>query len=276
MPKALLNLGCGHRYHRDWINIDVEPAGPDVRRHDLSRGIPMPDASCSVVYHSHLLEHLRSDDARAFLRECLRVLEPGGVIRIATPDLEAICRDYLAALERIDRDEPLAREDAEWMRLELYDQTVRERGGGAMAPFFARRAIANLAFVRQRIGTEADGLIAVSAAPSGIRWAGLAHASRFALRQARRAAVVLVAGRSGLRAFDAGTFRFAGEVHQWLYDRHSLADLLRDIGFADPVRQTATSSRIAGWSAFELDAGADGQPFKPDSMYVEAVRPRLS
>lgn len=26
--------------------------------HDLSRGIPFPDASVDVVYHSHMLEHL--------------------------------------------------------------------------------------------------------------------------------------------------------------------------------------------------------------------------
>jgi predicted SAM-dependent methyltransferase len=273
MPKTMLNLGCGHRFHRDWINIDIEPASPDVRRHDLSRGIPMPDASCSVVYHSHMLEHLRRDDARAFLRECLRVLEPGGVIRIATPDLERICRDYLAALERIDRGEPHARDDAEWMRLELYDQTVRERSGGAMAEFFARGGIANPGFVRERIGAEADAIRAALTAPPS-KWPGFARALRFASRQARRIAVAIVAGRSGLRAFDAGTFRFAGEVHQWLYDRHLLSDLLRETGFAEPSMQSATTSRIANWSAFELDAGADGAPFKPDSMYIEAVRPK--
>ena len=27
--KKMLNIGCGHRYHKDWVNIDVDPAGPE-------------------------------------------------------------------------------------------------------------------------------------------------------------------------------------------------------------------------------------------------------
>src|SRR4051812_23878919 len=46
------NLGCGERYHAEWTNIDITTPGPGVIQHDLSRGIPLPDASCEVVYHA--------------------------------------------------------------------------------------------------------------------------------------------------------------------------------------------------------------------------------
>ena len=102
------NLGCGSQICPDWINIDLVRTGPGVVAHDLSTGIPLPDASCEVVYHSHVLEHLRRPDARFFMRECFRVLKPGGILRVAVPDLEQICRQYLLALDR----ERLATHDA--------------------------------------------------------------------------------------------------------------------------------------------------------------------
>ncbi len=58
--RPYLNVGCGSYYHQDWINLDIVPVGPEVRQHDVSRGLPLPDASCEAVYHSHLLEHLQA------------------------------------------------------------------------------------------------------------------------------------------------------------------------------------------------------------------------
>lgn len=56
--------------------------------HNLAKGIPFPDGSVDVVYHSHLLEHLDRDVAERFLREVQRVLRLGGIQRIVVPDLE--------------------------------------------------------------------------------------------------------------------------------------------------------------------------------------------
>ena len=56
--------------------------------HDLVYGVPFPDQSVDVVYSSHFLEHLDPQSGRRLLQECLRVLKPGGLIRICVPDLE--------------------------------------------------------------------------------------------------------------------------------------------------------------------------------------------
>ena len=55
---------------------------------------PWPDASAEAIYSSHTLEHLSRDDGARLLRECSRVLAPGGVIRIVVPDLGVILSDY--------------------------------------------------------------------------------------------------------------------------------------------------------------------------------------
>ncbi len=75
---------------------------PEVIVHDLREGIPAPDDSVDVVYHSHVLEHIDRDVAPAFLRECLRVLKPGGIIRVVVPDLERAAEEYLGAIAGLD------------------------------------------------------------------------------------------------------------------------------------------------------------------------------
>jgi ubiquinone/menaquinone biosynthesis C-methylase UbiE len=50
--------------------------------------LPLADASADVVYTSHMVEHMTRDEARQFLAEARRVLRPGGVLRIAVPDID--------------------------------------------------------------------------------------------------------------------------------------------------------------------------------------------
>jgi ubiquinone/menaquinone biosynthesis C-methylase UbiE len=89
-----LNLGCGSRFHPTWTNLDAISSNAAVRACDLNKGIPFPDNSFQVVYHSHVLEHFPKDKAFELMQECRRVLETGGVIRVAVPDLEQIVRMY--------------------------------------------------------------------------------------------------------------------------------------------------------------------------------------
>jgi predicted SAM-dependent methyltransferase len=60
----------------------------------VRKRFPLPDASFDLVYSEHMLEHLTYAEGQGCLRECRRVLKPGGVIRVATPSLERIARLY--------------------------------------------------------------------------------------------------------------------------------------------------------------------------------------
>jgi predicted SAM-dependent methyltransferase len=85
-------LGCGSNRIEQWINIDLSDQA-DISW-DLTFGIPINDASCQIIYNEHLLEHIPIDQAVEFLRECLRVLQPGGVVRIAMPSLSHLAQRY--------------------------------------------------------------------------------------------------------------------------------------------------------------------------------------
>lgn len=117
-----LNVGCGKTAPPGWVNIDKAPSvflsrWPGVRRvlravrvlsdgqaeglptgvvhADVTRRIPAEDSSVDFVYGAHMIEHLSRWQALAFASECRRVLRSGGILRVATPDLEAMIRDYV-------------------------------------------------------------------------------------------------------------------------------------------------------------------------------------
>lgn len=62
---------------------------------DLTQPLPFPDNCVSVIYSSHLLEHFEYADLVKFLKECLRILKPGGVFSAAVPN----ARIYLEAYQ---------------------------------------------------------------------------------------------------------------------------------------------------------------------------------
>jgi predicted SAM-dependent methyltransferase len=277
------NLGCGSQICPGWINIDIISTGPSVVAHDLSTGIPLPNASCEVVYHSHVLEHLKRSDAQFFMRECFRVLKPGGILRVAVPDLEQVCRQYLLTLDQALAKETYAAYDYEWIMLELFDQIVRPQSGGSMHAYLQQNPLPNEVFVYERIGEVGRQMVSSLRASVG----QVAHSSgnlslgigAFLRKIGWRMGVQLVqklvfwaAGRRFIEAYRLGRFRLGGEVHQWMYDRYSLAQLMMSVGLNDPRQESALTSRIPGWTDVPLDVLPDRTVRKPDSLFMEGLR----
>jgi predicted SAM-dependent methyltransferase len=90
-----LHLGCGNNVIAGWANVDAD-AVDGVIAWDLRRPLPAPDASFDYVFSEHFIEHVTRDEALRLLRECVRVLRPGGVLRTSTPDLRKLVSEYLA------------------------------------------------------------------------------------------------------------------------------------------------------------------------------------
>ena len=254
----LLNLGCGHRHHQDWINIDVQSTGPGVRAHSLYAGIPFPDEAIDVVYHSHVLEHFPKRFTPIFLKDCHRVLKPGGIIRVIVPDLERIMRTYIDLLERSLQGDIEAQKRYEWIMLELFDQMVRNQSGGDMLEYWKQQHIPAEDFVIERCGSEAKSVI------NSVRNNPSANVpSQDIYLQAIRNKDASLIQRIGL-------FRISGEIHQWMYDRYSLTKLLQEAGFTDIKVCRANESAIPNFNSYLLDIEPDGKVRKPDSLFMEA------
>ena len=122
-----VNVGCGSTPTSGYLNFDNSPsvrlanyprvcrlllkvglleqtqfefatkaaASGNIRWADAARHIPVPDASCVVLYSSHMFEHLGRAGVDGFLREARRILAPNGVLRIVVPDLMGLARRYV-------------------------------------------------------------------------------------------------------------------------------------------------------------------------------------
>src|SRR5213080_3965436 len=89
-----VNIGCGGNPIQGWINLDVA-SHPGVYFWDCRSGLPFSDGAVPAIYSEHFFEHLDLEsEARPFLRECLRCLQPGGVLRIVVPDAGAYLRAF--------------------------------------------------------------------------------------------------------------------------------------------------------------------------------------
>jgi predicted SAM-dependent methyltransferase len=249
-----LNLGCGNRYNKSWVNIDFAKTCSDVIAHNLLLRFPFEDNTFDVVYHSHLLEHFTLKDAKTFMGECCRVLKVGGIIRVVVPDLEQICRLYLKSLERADLGEQEWKANYQWIMLEMFDQCVRNQSGGEILKYLLQEPIPNETFLAGHLGSYYKVLRQ-----------GISSNKQHLLR-------MVSSNPIDLTEAEIGRFRKSGEVHQWMYDRYSLRILLENIGFHEIKIWTAYESYLTNWQGFHLDTDADGSIYKADSLYMEGIK----
>lgn len=276
--SRLLNVGCGQRYDRRWVNLDLSSRDASVVQCDINHGLPFADGSFDAVYHSHVFEHLKPEQGQRLLKECFRVLAPGGVLRIVVPDLEKIAQLYLQKHQSAWSGDESAAIDYRWMKMELLDQLVREKSGGRMGPYMASSAIQNSEFVRQRVGDEfyrcrvSMDIDNVRQPSWMVRFRDVTRSFR---QQLARRCVRWLLGKDKVEAFEEGLFRDQGEIHRWMYDRYSLRQLCQQFGFEGFDVCSAFESRIEDYVDYQLDADQNSIR-KPDSLFVECVKPRVA
>jgi predicted SAM-dependent methyltransferase len=90
-----LNLGCGPHILAGWTNLDLEQR-PGVTLCNLANGLPsmIEENSVGFIFTEHFIEHIPLSAIQQLLRDCHRVLRPGGTIRISTPSLNYLVELY--------------------------------------------------------------------------------------------------------------------------------------------------------------------------------------
>lgn len=96
-----INLGSGHWKLSGWVNVDLDMASQPEVCANLAGGLPFQDGVAALMHTEDFIDQLELPQAMGFLRECHRILQPGGVIRILTPDLEKLATLYLHERERL-------------------------------------------------------------------------------------------------------------------------------------------------------------------------------
>lgn len=95
-----INVGCGNRVLPGYENLDLYVKHPGVTRMDV-RCLPYHDGTIDEVLAEDIIEHFSRLEWKKVLAEWVRVLKPGGVIRLQFPEM----RELADALLHADTDE---------------------------------------------------------------------------------------------------------------------------------------------------------------------------
>ena len=98
------HLGCGSQYLRGYLNVDFPPTHHNVN-HDVVADLytdilSMSFDSCEEIRSHHFFEHFNYFDTMVLLFKWTNSLEINGKLIIDLPDLEELCKAYLAADEQ--------------------------------------------------------------------------------------------------------------------------------------------------------------------------------
>ncbi|WP_211284770.1 class I SAM-dependent methyltransferase, partial [Mycobacterium alsense] len=88
--KRCLSIGSGPDVIDGWLCTDLIPLRRETVYLDATKRWPMPSASFRYMACEHMIEHVPYEAGLRVISEAHRVLQPGGVLRISTPDLEVI------------------------------------------------------------------------------------------------------------------------------------------------------------------------------------------
>lgn len=257
-----LNLGCGDKYIIDdvWENVDFH-GSEHVKGANILQGLPYEDSSVDVVFSSHMLEHFTKSQAKSHVQECYRVLKSNGVIRIVVPDLENICEEYLRILSKVREDESYAKK-YEYVILELLDQMTRMESGGEMMKYW-ESPDSDLEYVAKRSGFDEGYFARQKASPIAKKKFAKLRALYKKIKEYKREL---------FKKTTAGELALSGELHRWMYDSYSMSCLLRECGFNNIEFKSCNVSDIDNWAKYALEFDSNGNEYKPNSIYVEAIK----
>jgi predicted SAM-dependent methyltransferase len=90
-----LNLGCSDRKLPGFLNVDIRPeSGADIIA-DVRYLNNVEDESVDLIYACHLFEHFDKHEYPTVLKTWFRKLKKGGILRLAVPNINAVCEHYI-------------------------------------------------------------------------------------------------------------------------------------------------------------------------------------
>jgi|GEM_PF-2354816 len=252
------------------------PSEPNLANSSLKVPLPYPDNSFEAIYSFHVFEHLTYDEGLYALSEMYRVMKPGGVCRISTPDLLFFSREYIKQVELSEENEEYNIKDFKynWALLNLIDQAVRRKSGGRMIEAILAPNI-DLNYLKHLNGDSLTFMLDSNLAgqltdsvKKPTYFNGRAAPLSFRLKKLGFGVLrKIILKFSALPAIEINN-----ERNRWLYDHISLSGLYTQTGFHEVVVQDFKTSSIEGWDRYNYDGSIFGDyPLEP-SLYVEGKK----
>jgi len=87
-----IHFGAGNDIKDGFLNVDLNSCA-DIFI-DVRNKLNIKSDSIEYIYSSHFVEHLEHEELVAHLKECNRILQKEGVLRLAIPDFEKVFHAY--------------------------------------------------------------------------------------------------------------------------------------------------------------------------------------
>ena len=267
-------MACGAKTAKSesWINVDLGSPLLNVKTMNILEGLNFPSNYFDGVYSAQFVEHLEIDQLRKVFCEVHRVLKPGGIFRVVTPNLEELAKTYLFYKKQLDKKQSSYDETYyDWIRIEIFDQISRDFTGGQQKQLFD-----NPSPDLQKILIERFGSLMLSrrklqgkAAPTKLQKA-LSLKWRIPIVVFKKILNLLLHSIMP-KEFWIGKFRKSGEVHRYLHDSFSLKREFSGAGFTNFKVLDPFKSGIPNWDTYELDVSGSISD-APKSLFVEGQK----
>ena len=90
--KVKLELGSAEKGKNGFITVDY--MGGDIR-HNLTKKLPLDNETVDEIYSSHTLEHFEFQNIIFIIKECERILKPGGKLNVSVPNARLYIDSYI-------------------------------------------------------------------------------------------------------------------------------------------------------------------------------------
>jgi predicted SAM-dependent methyltransferase len=269
------------KFLTEWTNVMFvavsQPPIENVFYIDISREpLEFPDNTFDAINAYHVFEHMTPQEGEKFAREIFRVSKPNAIFRVSVPDLESTCREYLNHLEVAKR-EPTEQNiyRYQWNVMEIFEQMVREKGGGMMGDAL-RRGDYDPSYIDQKFSDVYRPFLERVRRPTGSAPRSEERVTLLARLLRLTPARIYNGLKRRYLQYRVGNLwhpMISKERTRWMYDRVSLALLMRRTGFVQIRQKDFKNSDIPHWSKYDLDRSNFADRAIDPSVYVEGRKP---
>lgn len=98
-----LQIGSGSIALPGWLNTDAWPRCEGGVCLDVRKSFPFEERTFDYVFSEHMIYQFDWHQGISILKECCRVLKPGGTLRVAVADLEVLIGLYTRGDDPLDQ-----------------------------------------------------------------------------------------------------------------------------------------------------------------------------
>lgn len=260
LSVTYLNFACGDKICRrdDWLNCDGNSHLSSIKKVVFAKRLPFEDLSFKGVYASQFIEHLNTSSLENWLQEVNRILKPGGICRVVSPDHELWVEEIFSLYAKLSRaalDDERAKllSELHWLKVEFFDQVSRDTPNGQFLDEFLKTANCSDNILKKRFGAS-FALLLAAANSGGGSWRGILDN--------------MLNNIPLVREYRIGKFRSSGEIHRYYHDKFSLSRLADKTNFSHCCVVSYDKSGDEEFILSKLDQ-VNGIPLAPNSLHFE-------